>query len=1749
MGLKAFPPGQWVPAELEPLLSYQNPNQSQTMDTMFDSVWFVGTTAPSGKTVVVPPRDSWMNNSLSANESDWRAFFLAQLTAVRALENASSTVSIALGRKVTPTIMLTLPYPDTRQTAFGKVAGTSRELNFSRTADRIVGASWYAGWASEQFNKTAAAEGWSHVRFVGFYWVFETICGCVNHEQTGCIMCDTEGDPKFTQFHVDDAAIVPNIAAHVHSLPGNLMLNWIPYYDVYNAEWAPKWRKLGFDLAVLQPHVAYAGPDPSKCFGTNDTTKQFDTIADMVSKSTMGVEMEVASYTRNNLPEPNENSWIYNFELYLQAAKNHSWDKTALKVWFHAGSFLEYWRGCYPVVTTGPRACNLTDTSRKRRLYDEIYWMLKGTWPNPPHMGVPLKVDESAGGSRLALHSRKRPKLLLDVQGQPNVLSNGVSFGAHSHTFVQRIKSFQPPYLYPHLKIDDDAPHDSLSLIDQLSSLYRTTDNVVRAQDVFDVRQQPCWYLECENCTRSQYSWSAADPYWGHFNYVHQVPGPTVAQCPREQCNSSNHELHTERAAYTYLHLSKQTASKSAADCASACCADVRCDAWTFISSALHSWRPGSASSCIVGESCCLLKNGPTEDSIRANSTATSGVVKRLTTLVTPPQGMRSAPPLGGIASGSVELRSDGSMREWTLYNQNPAGGVKFSKQDNWFVGIARDAHSAALRTHPPAGGIRGVESIEWQANHPTVKLSPRSTELNADGLSLSVYGSGTYVPGDMNTSSRPAIIFVLDADNRRGSKATNISLFLHASPNVEENQRRPAVSGRRHAADAHQDCLKACHSDVACIAWSWHKSTAVAADDDFACFLHNDVAPFNEFQDGAFSGVKGKWTLVQQSASIRCLSLERRSAAEADPTKGDLSFCASVDSGNSVTVGTSNNNAFLVSAFESGGGLHTSVGPSDVFGAIAVTVHLAAGERKAVNLSFGWHFPDRNYLNYTVGNFYSHLWNHSADAAADMITTSDQTLLSIVALHRSVMNSSLPVWMQDTLINSLQHIRSVWWGKDGNWRQWEAFDCVNVDSIHNDGERTLPYMMLWPQTVVQKVFAWAETQQSDGMLPEQLACGCAEHIDPFGSLPWSGVGCGRRMCDNTSMWIHYVLALWRWGQLTQEQLQTLWPNLLRAANWQVMEADKGGGCPGKIENTYDGLGFLHYNITSYSCVFHIMAMKASIEVGRSLQPPPTNLTAQLNQWQASITGGQQSLALLWNHTEGFWNAFFDPDEPGQGRGALMSDVLWGQVLAFTLGLGPVVDARNISSQLLQQRRRNFTPVGLRILTGRDIRRCEGDGCSCTAHDDDTVRMMTNANHGTLMMRTCQLLPAEVGSEICNHSLALEVASMPYIHHNYKNHDQWNTPGILYGEDGNFPGQPIMSSHYGWYITIWHTLLATSGQLADLPRGLLTFMPAISPPLVLPFFLPGVVGQIGWSVQDSFNLTVHLGHLRVRRLSINGHNAPENVSLGAGEAIHWTRLKGDDHGRALSHQCIAIDATDIVARLPVEMSGAGCGIEYLNHEINGGLYSQLITDESFENKYNATTGLTTQWLAAKTVITNTTKALGALEALNGHQFLSLQGGAFVENRGVNRWGQNWQAGKMYTGSVFLASTGVSNSATKVNDRSLARTTVRVALTCSANYTSTGNDLAERLLSIPAQLTGWQEYHFNLTASGSCATAAEGGFVIEVVDTAARGSQSAVAVDFVTLHPGEWGLYRGLPVRKDLAEALIDRMRPSVLRLV
>ena len=47
-----------------------------------------------------------------------------------------------------------------------------------------------------------------------------------------------------------------------------------------------------------------------------------------------------------------------------------------------------------------------------------------------------------------------------------------------------------------------------------------------------------------------------------------------------------------------------------------------------------------------------------------------------------------------------------------------------------------------------------------------------------------------------------------------------------------------------------------------------------------------------------------------------------------------------------------------------------------------------------------------------------------------------------------------------------------------------------NTDSVHNDGERHIPYISIFPNSTISKMYAWAEFQLPNGMIQEQLRCG-----------------------------------------------------------------------------------------------------------------------------------------------------------------------------------------------------------------------------------------------------------------------------------------------------------------------------------------------------------------------------------------------------------------------------------------------------------------------------------------------------------------------------------------------------------------------------------------------------------------------------------------------------------------------------------
>lgn len=144
-----------------------------------------------------------------------------------------------------------------------------------------------------------------------------------------------------------------------------------------------------------------------------------------------------------------------------------------------------------------------------------------------------------------------------------------------------------------------------------------------------------------------------------------------------------------------------------------------------------------------------------------------------------PPAGMRSAVPLGGLGSGTVELRADGSFHDWNIYNNSPAGGTKVQIDDTFFGIWSRvkggSPASAALRTHPPAG-LPGVEQIEYSGAFPVSRLSFQSPEQL---VSVELFSYSEFCQRDSDTSATPAAIFTFVLHNpTRQSREVSL-LFL----------------------------------------------------------------------------------------------------------------------------------------------------------------------------------------------------------------------------------------------------------------------------------------------------------------------------------------------------------------------------------------------------------------------------------------------------------------------------------------------------------------------------------------------------------------------------------------------------------------------------------------------------------------------------------------------------------------------------------------------------------------------------------------------------------------------------------------------------------------------------------------------------------------------------------------------------------------------------------------------------------
>ena len=170
-------------------------------------------------------------------------------------------------------------------------------------------------------------------------------------------------------------------------------------------------------------------------------------------------------------------------------------------------------------------------------------------------------------------------------------------------------------------------------------------------------------------------------------------------------------------------------------------------------------------------------------------------------------------------------------------------------------------------------------------------------------------------------------------------------------------------------------------------------------------------------------------------------------------------------------------------------------------------------------------------------------------------------------------------------------------------------------------------------------------------------------------------------------------------------------------------------------------------------------------------------------------------------------------------------------------------------------------------------------------------------------------------------------------------------------------------------------------------------------------------------------------------------------------------------------------------------------------------------DLAFRAESSVNDAVSGMWRSFRRGAANGGFALESAKPFHGTQcqritFENGEGELGIENRGLNRWGLNVVAGKPYEGYLWLRADSPIET---------------YAVLQSADG---AESFAQARLAVDSR--EWKRYDFSLMPSGS---ATNGRFAISL------RRPGSVVVGHAFLQPGEWGRFKGLPVRRDVVEGM------------
>ena len=834
----------------------------------------------------------------------------------------------------------------------------------------------------------------------------------------------------------------------------------------------------------------------------------------------------------------------------------------------------------------------------------------------------------------------------------------------------------------------------------------------------------------------------------------------------------------------------------------------------------------------------------------------------------------QSGIPLGGLGTGTVEIRPDGCLHEWQIFNLgkwaprqpevcDATGPDVPTDALTFFVRSARRGAAPVVRrlSLDPAhhdlyhlSWLKSVNRIKFDGRFPVARL-----EYKDDGLPVEVSARffSPFVPHDAQTSGTPGFYAAFTVSNPT-DKSIDVSLLgTLKNPLAWCAADRKLTNRVTHSGDTTRLTMRtkargACEATVGslCLSVTGGEASWLAGGFDWFMrgrrigrgpFRNIHLSLLHDFRTrGRLPGLEGDHSpaglLRESEKEIAAMSLTRKKALARELRKFGFADCmwnAVNAAGKSLLKTKKGLTDFLLAArcaldFYTG---EDRTGQTWGAGALCSSLTLAPHEKREVIFALGWFFPNHySKKGPVLGHMYEHWFKNAEQVGRFLVKNYPRISRKVSAFANQLYDTTLDVKLADAWAGQLTTLaKCTWWTKAGDFAVWEGLGCCGFHTTDITYQGSFNILALFPELQKRQMEMGARFQRDDG------------RVHHLFTPDLSSVDRGFDRVDMNQQFVLLVCRDYLWTN-DEAYLKRMWPHVVRAMdNTALLDRDGDGLLDHDTRrNTYDAWDFR--GAPAYINSLWLSALLAATRIAQDL-----GKRARAAKWRNTLKKAARSFEKkLWNGE--YYSLWVD----GRARDeCCMTDQVSGEWFSQLSGLGHVLPRKRILATLEAVMKHNFH---------------KEDGLLNATYPRGAKRQVTT-------YRNMQAQSPWTGIEYAMASMLFEFGLYA------KAQVVVNNVHERYLRAGAFWDHIECGHHYYRAMSSWALLLSATGFKIDVPRRIVTF----APPLQQPDLRAPWVSATGWGRfeqnSERFLLTCESGSLAFQNLRLSPGDVRQRITL------------------------------------------------------------------------------------------------------------------------------------------------------------------------------------------------------------------------------------------------------------------------------